>query len=214
MTNLTSEYVQRIETLQDELKNSKTLLDYFRKESRETQEGMEVMKNQLQALTESCRQDLRAEMVRTLSFLYATRAHVPLCLQSAEPRLVCLIDGDGCIFSCEQIARGRQGGQEIAHRLTAGVKQHFGLTRCQVHARVFCNLRGVRFALEKHGEPRAAAGLDAFVHGFNQANGRFLMVDVGPGKEVADNKIRGKPMFTFFPRILLPDDMQHRWFRR
>lgn len=46
-------------------------------------------------------------------------------------------------------------------------------------------------ALSIGGMPEARAGFDSFVTGFNQASKRFLMVDVGYGKEVADAKLRG-----------------------
>ena len=123
--------------------------------------------------------------------------------------MVCFIDGDGCIFSFKEIARGWLGGQEIARRLAAGIQQRLGSKRCQIHARVFCNLQGVRYALEKYGEPQAAAHLTSFVHGFNQSHGRFMMVDVGPGKELADHKIRGN--FLSSLNCLGCNRMQHRW---
>ena len=34
--------------------------------------------------------------------------------------------------------------------------------------------------------------IDEFLTGFNQAGNRYLMVDVGAGKEVADSKLKGK----------------------
>ena len=33
--------------------------------------------------------------------------------------------------------------------------------------------------------------VDEFFTGFNQAGSRYIMVDVGPGKEVADSKLKG-----------------------
>lgn len=56
---------------------------------------------------------------------------------------------------------------------------------------VFYNRSGLMSALSIGGMPEARSGFDSFVTGFNQASKRFLMVDVGYGKEVADAKLRG-----------------------
>ena len=40
------------------------------------------------------------------------------------------------------------------------------------------------------------SNLENFVHGFNQAAERFVMVDIGYGKEMADAKIKGMTNHT------------------
>lgn len=56
-------------------------------------------------------------------------------------------------------------------------------------------------ALSTGGMPEARAGFDSFVTGFNQASKRYLMVDVGYGKEVADSKLRG--VYRYFISIFV-----------
>lgn len=75
-----------------------------------------------------------------------------------------------------------------------GIQEYFGKSEpFQLHVWVFFNKSGLSEAMKRHGRDDARANLDYFVHGFNQAAGRFMMVDIGYGKEVADAKIRGAP---------------------
>ena len=110
--------------------------------------------------------------------------------QRFERRVVCLVDGDGSVFSLSNIARGRAGGRDVATRLTEGIKQYFASEQFQLHVWVFLNKNGLSEALRRYAKEDARAQLDNFIHGFNQAAGRFMIVDVGPGKEAADAKIR------------------------
>jgi hypothetical protein len=53
-------------------------------------------------------------------------------------------------------------------------------------------------AFGRFGNTMTKAKFEDFYIGFNQAAEKFLMVDVGSGKEAADAKIKGRnsPLFT------------------
>jgi hypothetical protein len=106
-----------------------------------------------------------------------------------------LIDGDGTIFASDLIARGHEGGFTAAQILTESTQKYilsrFSLDQFQLWTHVFYNKRGLSEALGRSNLLSAKTKLDDFMIGFNQAAGRFSMIDVGPGKEVADAKIKG-----------------------
>jgi hypothetical protein len=106
-----------------------------------------------------------------------------------------LIDGDGTIFASDLIARGHEGGFTAAQILTESTQKYilsrFSLDQFQLWTHVFYNKRGLSEALGRSNLLSAKMKLDDFMIGFNQAAGRFSMIDVGPGKEVADAKIKG-----------------------
>ena len=117
-------------------------------------------------------------------------------IQGSERRVVCLIDGDGTIFASDLIARGYEGGCTAAQMLTESIQRFilswFSVDQFQLWTLVFYNKRGLHDALGRSNLFSAKAKLDDFMIGFNQAAGRFSMVDVGPGKELADAKIKGE----------------------
>ena len=53
------------------------------------------------------------------------------------------------------------------------------------------NKRGLHEALKRCNKKDAADGLEGFMLGFTTAAERFMVVDVGDGKEMADAKIKG-----------------------
>jgi hypothetical protein len=60
-----------------------------------------------------------------------------------------------------------------------------------VMVKAFANLTGLAQACVKNGKLKAGVSLNPFVVGFNRRYPLFDFVDVGAGKEEADNKIRG-----------------------
>jgi len=110
-------------------------------------------------------------------------------------RIICLIDGDGAIFSDDLIAEGQSGGHRAAKMLSEATAQyldsHCGLNQFQLWVYVFFNKRGLLDTFARSGLGMLKANFEDFIMGFNQAAERFLMVDVGSGKEAADAKIKG-----------------------
>ncbi|KII94335.1 hypothetical protein PLICRDRAFT_424408 [Plicaturopsis crispa FD-325 SS-3] len=128
-------------------------------------------------------------------------------LKEDNPLLLCLIDGDGNIFSQDHIKLGQAGGRQAAMLLTRGLTDHAmslneGSTgRGQVWLTVYCNKTGLLDTLTS-ANICTAAEFEAFVLGFNQASPLFSISDVGSGKEAADAKIKEcLRVFTRFPQI-------------
>lgn len=62
----------------------------------------------------------------------------------------------------------------------------------EIMVRAYANIKGLaRFCVDS-GKLKNGADLSLFAAGFTQRGKLFDFVDVGPGKERADNKIRGK----------------------
>jgi len=55
---------------------------------------------------------------------------------------------------------------------------------------VFLHKNGLAYALKVEGFIEHTSQFDKFLWGFNSAGSRILVVDVGPGKEAADNKLK------------------------
>ncbi|PBK69703.1 hypothetical protein ARMSODRAFT_1018456 [Armillaria solidipes] len=117
-----------------------------------------------------------------------------LASQLQGHRVVTLIDGDGAIFASELIAQGLAGGHVAAQKLSDSILQHlganYGANQYQLWVYIFYNKRGLVETFGRLGLTTLKIKFDDFAMGFNQAAERFLMVDVGNGKEAADAKIK------------------------
>lgn len=78
-------------------------------------------------------------------------------------------------------------------RDTAGLSDTF-----DIFVKAFANVDGLGRALERDGRLINTTQLRAFITGFNTRKAYFDFVDVGSGKERADNKLRGKQMTISF----------------
>ena len=117
--------------------------------------------------------------------------------QEDNPLIVCLIDGDGNIFSQDLLRYGLPGGRQAAALLTKGLNDHLesidspDAGRAQLWLTIYFNKTGLLETLAQN-HVCDAEQFEAFVMGFNQAAPLFSMVDVGCGKEAADSKIKGE----------------------
>lgn len=105
--------------------------------------------------------------------------------------MTCVIDGDGTIFLPRLLSQGRSGATEAAKTLSDAVRGLVDGREVDISVYVFYNRKGLTDAMSASGLSEACDGFDDFVVGFNQSCRRFLMVDVGSGKEEADAKLRG-----------------------
>ena len=125
-----------------------------------------------------------------------------------NPLVLCLIDGDGNIFSQDLVSQGRIGGSHAAQLLTKGIIDYLSETedpkmdsslsisgRVQLWVSVFCNKAGLQETLTNR-HICTAEQFESFIMGFNQASPLFLVTDVGNGKEAADAKIKGWQRFN------------------
>lgn len=81
-------------------------------------------------------------------------------------------------------------------------KYHVEQFNLWVH--VFYNKRGLVDAIGRAGFWNAKQKFDDFALGFNQAAERFVMVDVGNGKEAADAKLKASECFVLILLMYLP----------
>ena len=110
--------------------------------------------------------------------------------------MLCLVDGDGNIFSPELVSTGHTGGAQAALLLNRGIMEHLKtLTgpptkNPQIWLTIYCNLNGLRDTFINHHHC-SVEQYDAFIEGFNKAAPLFSIVDAGPSKEAADTKLKG-----------------------
>ena len=67
-----------------------------------------------------------------------------------------------------------------------------GAENVDIIVRAYANVKGLAKGYAKQWNTDGSCDLRAFVHGFNRRQVLFDFVDVGPGYEKADNKIRGE----------------------
>jgi hypothetical protein len=170
-----SRYCQRIEELSTDLNAFKTAYTTAEKSKREVEEKLQ----KLQQESDKDKHDFESQI---------------LALKGSERRVICLIDGDGTIFSPDLIAQGQEGGHAAAKMLAESVRQDFStkyhVEQFNLWVHVFYNKRGLVDAIGRAGFWNAKQKFEDFALGFNQAAERFVMVDVGNGKEAADAKLK------------------------
>lgn len=90
-------------------------------------------------------------------------------------------------------AQGIDGGKKAAYALRAAILEQCGshAGEIEVVAKVYANLAGLCKAMRRDGSLASESDLKDFSLGFTQAKASFDFVDVGHGKERADNKIKG-----------------------
>lgn len=96
---------------------------------------------------------------------------------------------------------GEKGGKDAADEMLAKVKDHLKSIKIysedmDIMVRAYANLKGLAQACVQSGKVKHVADLGLFAVGFTKRQALFDFVDVGAGKERADNKIRG--MYTFY----------------
>jgi hypothetical protein len=108
-----------------------------------------------------------------------------------------LIDGDGMIFKDEFLQKGLAGGKQAAAALYSTVMSHIDRemniipTASRVLCRIYANVKGLADVLMRAGIVEDAVQFEEFVRGFTNGRTFFDFIDVGPGKDRADDKIIG-----------------------
>ncbi|KIJ38463.1 hypothetical protein M422DRAFT_781394 [Sphaerobolus stellatus SS14] len=133
-------------------------------------------------------------------------------LKDDNPLVLCLIDGDGNIFSSDLLAQGRAGGAQAAQLLTKGITDYLIENednasdsscisgRAKIWVSVYCNKSGLQETITSR-QLCTTEQFEAFIVGFNHASPLFSIIDVGHGKEAADTKIKEcLRVFTRFPQ--------------
>ena len=94
------------------------------------------------------------------------------------------------------MSRNEAGGRDAADELHARIKDYakklkLDAENTDITVRAYADLKSLRSACVKNGKMRESSSMSLFAHGFNQRQAMFDFVDVGLGKEAADNKVRG-----------------------
>jgi len=119
---------------------------------------------------------------------------------TTNPLLLCLIDGDGCIFNESLLMLGTEGGRDAASKLRQHIIAHYGSNQ-DLLVNVFFNRDGLGKTLKSYLGIQPAT-FSAFINGFNTASPLISMLDVGSGKEAADAKIRElMRIFVRYPHV-------------
>ncbi|KAF1357435.1 hypothetical protein EJ07DRAFT_128527 [Lizonia empirigonia] len=114
---------------------------------------------------------------------------------SDNPFVMVLIDGDGVIFREEFVCNGEAGGRRAASQLDTAVQNWIEneATDVPLNARIICriyaNVRGLGEVLVRTGAINHIGVFQEFVQGFTRAKTMFDFIDVGSGKDRADEKI-------------------------
>ena len=117
--------------------------------------------------------------------------------QDRDAFVLVLIDGDGTIFDDNLIAKGEAGGKEAAgllwNALTSDVHRRIPNlgSDYKVVARIYANLKGLGEACNRAGILEHPMLIEDFARGFTGSKQLFDFVDVGTGKDRADDKISG-----------------------
>lgn len=133
-------------------------------------------------------------------------------LQNRDPFVLVLIDGDGMIFEDNLLRKGELGGKEAAAGLWNGIKDHVHNelpdtpSDCRIVTRIYANMKGLSEVCWRAGLVEKASLIEEFYRGFTGSKILFDFIDVGPGKDRADEKINGiqyHPSFGTFPSLTL-----------
>ena len=96
------------------------------------------------------------------------------------------------------VRKGEAGGKEAASRLWSAVRDHVdeimpSLTNeYKIVTRIYANLKGLAAASFQAGIVERASLVEDFARGFTGSKQLFDFIDVGSGKDRADDKICGK----------------------
>lgn len=117
--------------------------------------------------------------------------------QERDPFILVLIDGDGMIFEDYLVKKGEIGGKEAAAALWAATRDYIhqiipGLSPdFKIVARIYANLKGLGETCHRAAMLENPATIEHFARGFTGSKHLFDFIDVGIGKDRADDKISG-----------------------
>lgn len=101
------------------------------------------------------------------------------------------------VFLDEYLRQGELGGRRAAAQLSAAVQNYIEAEGdiplgARIVCRIYANVRGLADVLVRTGVLDGIAQLEDFVRGFTRGKTLFDFVDVGAGKDRADDKIIGE----------------------
>lgn len=112
--------------------------------------------------------------------------------------------------------KNEEGGREAADELLVQVHKYVGelgldVNKTDVVVRAYANLRGLSKFCARDGLMNATADVGLFANGFTKRQPLFDFVDVGLGKERADNKVRGRQCTLLPSRLVLRAELWYTY---
>ena len=113
------------------------------------------------------------------------------------------------IFEDALIQKGENGGREAAGYLWTAVREHVRYnypdlsSEYKIVTRLYANLKGLGETCRKAGIVEDASTVEDFARGFTGSKQLFDFVDVGSGKDRADEKISGMLAIAGFQSVYL-----------
>lgn len=100
------------------------------------------------------------------------------------------------IFNEELLQQGEKGGKEAASQLWSTMNDFVQrtlphLSSPKIVARIYANVKGLGDVMQKSGIIDRSSLFEDFARGFNGSKLLFDFIDVGTGKDKADDKITG-----------------------
>lgn len=118
----------------------------------------------------------------------------------SKPFVVALIDGDGAPFLDDILQAGIEGGEKAAILLHTEIRRYVESlfersagADWTIMVQIFANLDGMARKLYACGKISGQVDFLKLIQAFNSTAPLFSFVDVGQGKERADNRMRGLP---------------------
>ncbi|KAJ5247328.1 hypothetical protein N7468_002311 [Penicillium chermesinum] len=119
--------------------------------------------------------------------------------------VVVLVDGDGAIFHDDFLSKPREGATDASRKLTQAVRDSLKDERLidseniTILVRIFANMNDLARTLHLSRVISGRSDLSTFAEQFTTSRGEYDFINVGPGKENADSKMRG----NFQDRLLV-----------
>lgn len=119
-------------------------------------------------------------------------------MQARDPFILVLVDGDGMIFEDHLIKKGEAGGKESAAILWSSTRDYVHnvipdlSTDYKIVVRIYANLKGLGDVCHRAAILENPSTIENFARGFTGSKQLFDFVDVGIGKDRADDKISGR----------------------
>lgn len=125
-----------------------------------------------------------------------------------DPFVLVLIDGDGMIFNDDLIRLGDTGGRQAAGALWNALSEYVHATLevpsdIKIVTRIYANLKGLGDTCAKAGITSTSDVIEDFARGFTGSKQLFDFVDVGMGKDRADDKLSGDIYSSVFAENVL-----------
>lgn len=111
--------------------------------------------------------------------------------------MVVLVDGDGAIFRDELLQKPKEGAYEASRRIIQEVQESLRDSALDARditivVRIFANLHDLAKTLHLTNTIASRGDFSVFAESFTTSRGEFDFVNVGPGKENADSKMRSE----------------------